>query len=225
MYIYICIYKYMYVDMCLCIICFLVCVYVYISSSSSSSAVSIDFPDSLSFSLTFFRHSSLSFIASVGLLMYILWVYRAVGDLVGQQTLACPYFSNTIPHLVHFIWMGLEIGGLLPYNCCFVGCCLQDLFNIARSILEQFLSSFFCICLVSIHIVELTQLLLGRNCIFILSDDSDFNMIYNLLIVVHALVCCILMSFSVDEILLLRDITHPLISENHLLEWRCLLFD
>ena len=27
------------------------------------------------------------------------------------------------------------MGGRWPYSCCFVGCCLQDLFNIARSIL------------------------------------------------------------------------------------------
>ena len=27
------------------------------------------------------------------------------------------------------------MGGKWPYSCCFVGCCLQDLFNTARSVL------------------------------------------------------------------------------------------
>ena len=37
------------------------------------------------------------------------------------------------------------MGGKWPYNFCFVGCRLQDLFNIAHSILVQLLSSFFSI--------------------------------------------------------------------------------
>ena len=38
--------------------------------------------------------------------------------------------------LVRLILIVFVMGGRLPYCCCFVGCCLQDLFNIARSILE-----------------------------------------------------------------------------------------
>ena len=96
------------------------------------------------------------------------------------------------------------MGGRWPYSCCFVGCCFQDLFNIACSILVQFLSS-----LVSVHVVhpynrtDMTWPLLGINR-FILSDKSDFNMINNLSIAVYAFTGCILMSFSVDETLLLR---------------------
>ena len=37
--------------------------------------------------------------------------------------------------LVHVILIVYVIGGRWPYSCCFVGCCLQDLFNIACSIL------------------------------------------------------------------------------------------
>ena len=37
--------------------------------------------------------------------------------------------------LVHLIWIVFVMGGRWPYSWCFVGCCLQDLFNIARSIL------------------------------------------------------------------------------------------
>ena len=36
--------------------------------------------------------------------------------------------------LVHITWIVFLMGGRWPYSCCFVGCCLQDLFNIARSI-------------------------------------------------------------------------------------------
>ena len=37
--------------------------------------------------------------------------------------------------LVHLILIVSVMGGRCPYSCCFVGCCLHDLFNIARSIL------------------------------------------------------------------------------------------
>ena len=37
--------------------------------------------------------------------------------------------------LVRLILKLFVMGGWWPYSCCFVGCCLQDLFNIARSIL------------------------------------------------------------------------------------------
>ena len=38
--------------------------------------------------------------------------------------------------LVRLILIDFVMGGWWPYSCCFVGCCLQDLFNIARSIFE-----------------------------------------------------------------------------------------
>ena len=56
--------------------------------------------------------------------------------LLLQQCPAC---------LVRLIWMVFEMDGRWPYRCCFVGCCFQDLFNIARSILVQLLSSFIYI--------------------------------------------------------------------------------
>ena len=39
-------------------------------------------------------------------------------------------------------------------SCCFMGCYFKDLFNIAHSILVQFLSSFFSICFVNVHMVH-----------------------------------------------------------------------
>ena len=47
-------------------------------------------------------------------------------SLLLQQCPAC---------LVHLILIAFVMSGRSPYSCCFVGCCLQDLFNIARSIL------------------------------------------------------------------------------------------
>ena len=46
--------------------------------------------------------------------------------LLLQQCLAC---------LIRLTWIVFVIGGRWPYSWCFVGCCLQDLFNIVRSIL------------------------------------------------------------------------------------------
>ena len=37
--------------------------------------------------------------------------------------------------LVRLILIIFVVGGRWPYSCCLVGCCLQGLFNIARSIL------------------------------------------------------------------------------------------
>ena len=37
--------------------------------------------------------------------------------------------------LVCLTWIVFVMGGRWPYSCCFVGGCLLDLFNIARSIL------------------------------------------------------------------------------------------
>ena len=97
------------------------------------------------------------------------------------------------------------VGG--PYSCCFVDYCFQHLFNIARSILVQFLSSFFSICLVSIHVVHpysrIDTTAAWKKLHFILLDKSDFHMIDNLLIAVHIFTSHILI-FSVNEIVLLR---------------------
>ena len=46
-------------------------------------------------------------------------------SLLLQQCPAC---------LVHLTWIVFVIGGKWPYSWCFVGCCLYDLFSIARSI-------------------------------------------------------------------------------------------
>ena len=45
--------------------------------------------------------------------------------------------------LVRLTWLVFVMGGRWPYSCFFVGCCLQDLFTIARSILVKLPSSFY----------------------------------------------------------------------------------
>ena len=49
-------------------------------------------------------------------------------SLLLQQCPAC---------LVYLIWIVFVIGGRWPYSWCFVGCCLQDLFNITFSIAHR----------------------------------------------------------------------------------------
>ena len=56
--------------------------------------------------------------------------------------------------LVRLILIVFMMGGRQPYSWCFVGCCLQDVFNIAHSILVQLPSSFFSIRFVSVHEVH-----------------------------------------------------------------------
>ena len=89
--------------------------------------------------------------------------------------------------LFHLIWMVLEMGGKCTYSYCFVGCCFQDLFNMAHCILVQLPSSFFSIRLVSIHVVHphsrIDTISAWKKLHFIL---SDFHVTNNLSIAVHA---------------------------------------
>ena len=108
--------------------------------------------------------------------------------------------------LIRLISMVLKMGGCWPYNCFFVGCCIQDLFNIPRRILVQLPSSFFLIRFVSIHVVhpysrmDTTTAL--KKLRFILSDSSDFHMTANQSTTVNAFASCVFMSFFVGETLL-----------------------
>ena len=103
-------------------------------------------------SLTLSRHFSLSFIASDRssgqhpVSSHSCWMYVGAGrpafarpcvgvhkstslmssSLLLQQCPAC---------LVRLTWIVFVIGSRWPYSWCLVGCCRQDLFKIARSIL------------------------------------------------------------------------------------------
>ena len=67
--------------------------------------------------------------------------------------------------LVRLTWMVLEMVGRWSFSRCFVGPCFQYLFNIARSVLEQF--SFFSLYALSasilcIYIVVWTRMMRGK---------------------------------------------------------------
>ena len=120
--------------------------FIYISSSSSSSsscrAASMDIPDSLSplFPIVHCWSSGLHLVSSHCCGMYVLagrpafarlyvGVYKSTSMssfLLLQQCPAC---------LVRLTWIVFVMGGRWPDSWCFVGCCRQDLFNIALNIL------------------------------------------------------------------------------------------
>ena len=110
--------------------------------------------------------------------------------------------------LVTLIWMVFEMGGKWPCSYCFVGCCFQDLFNIAHSIFVKLPSNFFSIHLVSIQVMYLYSNMdmsaAWKKFDFISSDRSDFHITDSLSIAVHAFASRILMSFLINETLLLK---------------------
>ena len=90
-------------------------------------------------------------------------------SLLLQQCPAC---------LVHISLIVFVMGSRWSYSWCFVRCCLQDLFNIARSIILLLPSSFFSIHLVSVHVVHpyssINTIAAWKKLRFILSVRSDF---------------------------------------------------
>ena len=123
-------------------------------------------------------------------------------------------------YLVRLTWIVFVMGGRWPYSWCLAGCCVQDLFNIARNILVQLPSSFFSSRFVSVQVVHpyssIDTTAAWKKLRFILSVRSDFHMIDCLSIAVHAFVSRMSMSFSVDE---------TPVSERFRLVWKCHLFD
>ena len=97
-----------------------------------------------------------------------------------QQCLAC---------LVCLTWVVCEMGGKWLYGCCFVGCCLQDLFKTPHSILctshltiSPGVLSFFQV----VQPFNSTNMSTScKNSHFTLSKRSDFHMVVNLLIAVY----------------------------------------
>ena len=117
-------------------------------------------------------------------------------------------FQQCPASLVRLIWIFLVIGNKWQYSCYFVGCCFQDLFNMAPNLFAQLPTSFFSIRFVSIDVVHpcssVDTTAAWKKSRFILSDNSDFHTIDSLSIAVNALSRCILISLSGDETLLLR---------------------
>ena len=124
-------------------------------------------------SLTLSLHFSLSFIASgrSSGLHPVSSHSCCMHVLAGRPDLAQPYvgvhrstslMSSSLllqqcpAWLVRLTLIVFVMGGRWPYSWCFVGCCLQDLFNIAHNILVDLLSSFFSSRFVSIRCLEET---------------------------------------------------------------------
>ena len=82
--------------------------------------------------------------------------------------------------LFRVILIVFVMGGWWSYSCCFVRCCLLDLFNIARSILVLLPSSLFSIHLVRVRVVHLYNsidtIVAWKRLRFILLVKSDFYM-------------------------------------------------
>ena len=115
-------------------------------------------------------------------------------SLLLQQCPAC---------LFRLTWIVFVIGGRWPYSWCLVGCCRQDLFKIAQSILMQLPSSFFSSRFVSVQVVHphssIDTTAAWKKLRFILSVRSDFQMIDSLLIAVHAFANRVSMSFPYNH--------------------------
>ena len=110
--------------------------------------------------------------------------------------------------LVRLTLVVFVMGGRWLYSWCFVGCCRQDLFNIARNIFVKLPFSFFSSRFVSVQVVHpyssINTTAAWMKLRFILSVRFDFHMIDSLSISVYAFVSRVSMSFSVDETLLPR---------------------
>ena len=125
--------------------------------------------------------------------------------------------------------MVCEMSGKWPYNCYFVGCCFQDLFKTARSILMKFSYSLFLMRFVNVHVVHpyssMNTATAWKESRFILSNRSDFHIIDILSIAVHVFTS--LTPLSVDEILLPRYLNsstnfNVFLLKAHILRFICL---
>ena len=174
-------------------------------------------------SLTFSRHFSLSFIASgrsSGLhpvSSHSCWMYVQAGHPAFAQPYVGVHGSTSLMSsslllqqypacLLHLTLIVFMMGGRWLYSWCLVGCCRQDLFNIAHNILVLLSSSFFSSHFVSIQVVHpyssINTTAAWKKLCSILSVRFDFHMIDSLSIAVHAFISRMSMSFLVDETLL-----------------------
>ena len=105
---------------------------------------------------------------------------------VGVHTSTSLMSSSLLLHqcpacVVCLTWIVFVMGGRWPYSWCFVGCCHQDLFNIAHNILVKLPSSFFSSRFVSVQVVHpyssINTTAAWNKLCFILSVRSDFHMI------------------------------------------------
>ena len=95
-----------------------------------------------------------------------------------RPTLVCPWVgvhkrTSLMSMSVHLTWRIREMRRQWSYSCCFVWCCFQDLFKIARSIHVKFSSSFFFKRFVRVQVVQLYNSYSLEEFRFHLSERSD----------------------------------------------------
>ena len=91
-----------------------------------------------------------------------------------------------IEHYVHILSTGTRLGKR-PHSSCFTWCCFRDLF---KKVVEIYNST--------------DTVTAFNNSWYISSEKSDLQMVINMTIAIYALSLHMLISFSVDEILLLK---------------------
>ena len=114
------------------------------SSSSSCRATSTDIPDPLLPLLPIVHRLWQVFRATSRILTELLYVCSSwsscfarsyVGVHRSTSLMSSSLLLQQCPAcLVRLTWKVFVMGGRWPYSWCFEGCCLPDLFNIARSI-------------------------------------------------------------------------------------------
>ena len=138
--------------------------------------------------------------------MYSLSIEKVSINITGDNF---TLWRSSTKYFCFHVWCHFTcLGSMWPCICFFGGRFFQDLFNIACSILVQFLSSVFSIRLVSIHVVhsysKTETSAAWKKLRLILPDKFDFLLLDNLFIAVHTFSSRILMLFSGAEILLPR---------------------
>ena len=138
-------------------------------------------------------------------LVVLLLLGHMRGSIEAHHLWARPCFPSSVMH-VRLAWIAFVIGRWWLYSWCLVGCCRQDLLNIARNILVLLPSSFFSSRFLSVQVVHpysnIDTTAAWKTLCFILSVGTDFHMTESLSIAVHAFVSHVSMSLSVDETLL-----------------------
>ena len=124
------------------------------------------------------------------------------------ENVAYEFVLTSSACLAHLTWMVCVMGGKWLYSCCFTGCCIQDLFKTACNILALLPSSFLFL---SKHFVRPSgaaiqwywhNYSLEEFLFYFIRDQISIWLLES--IVIYAFPMCMLISLSVDVILLPR---------------------
>ena len=160
--------------------------HLFPSSSSSCRATSTDLPDPFPAAFSIVQCFRPVFKASSCIGTEQLYVGSRLSSCLcpsmrrGPQEYVTYEFVPISPAVSRMSNLVFMIGGWWLYSNSFVGCCLQDLFNITRTISVKLLSSFFSIRLVNFHVVNLYNGIdataASKKLHFSLSVRSNFHM-------------------------------------------------